>query len=59
MVIATLFIGDALNLRLAQFIALLFVLGMFSLIGSFVYLLREIFVATRTLSMRRALTPGK
>lgn len=58
-VIAALFIGDALNLRLAQFIALLFVLGMFSLIGSFVYLLREIFVATRTLSRRRVLTSKK
>jgi hypothetical protein len=51
-VIASLFIGDALNLALAKFIALCFVLGMFSLIGSFVYLLREIFVATQTLSMR-------
>lgn len=54
-VIATLFIGDALNLAWAQFIAMLFVLGMFSLIGSFVYLLREIFVATRTMSLRRLL----
>jgi len=51
-VIAALFIGDALNLGLAKFIALCFVLGMFSLIGSFVYLLREIFVATQTLSRR-------
>lgn len=59
-VIAALFIGDALNLRLASFIALLFVLGMFSLIGSFVYLLREIFVATTTMSTRRlAAPPGK
>ena len=53
-VIAALFIGGALDLALAKFIALLFVLAMFSLIGSFVYLLREIFVATRTMSMRRA-----
>ncbi len=52
MVIATLFVGDALNLALAQIIALFFVLGMLSLIGSFVYLLREIFIATKTLSMR-------
>jgi hypothetical protein len=51
-VIAALFIGDALDLALGQFIALCFVLAMFSLIGSFVYLLREIFIATRTLSMR-------
>jgi hypothetical protein len=51
-VIAALFIGDALNLALANIIALCFVFGMFSLIGSFVYLLREIFVATQTLSRR-------
>jgi len=51
-VIAALFIGDALNLALAKFIALCFVLAMFSLIGSFVYLLREIFVATQSLSRR-------
>ncbi len=51
-VIAALFIGDALNLSLGKFIALCFVLGMFSLIGSFVLLLREILVATRNLSMR-------
>ena len=51
-VIAALFIGDALNLALAKFIAFCFVLAMFSLIGSFVYLLREIFVATQSLSRR-------
>jgi hypothetical protein len=51
-VIAALFIGDALNLGLEKLIALLFVLGMFALIGSFICLLREIFVATRKLSMR-------
>jgi uncharacterized protein YqhQ len=55
-VIATLFIGGALSFDLAGFIAVLFVLGMFSLIGSFVYLLREIFVATRTMSMRQVLS---
>lgn len=54
-VIAALFIGDALNLALANFIALLFVFGIFALIGSFVYLLREIFVATKTMSMRHTL----
>ncbi|NEX61759.1 DUF2721 domain-containing protein [Noviherbaspirillum galbum] len=54
-VIAALFIGDALQLGLAKFIALLFVLAMFSLIGSFVYLLREIFVATGSISMQRLL----
>ena len=58
-VIASLFIGDALNLALAKFIALCFVLCMFSLIGSFVFLLREIFVATQTLSMRHIRPIGK
>lgn len=52
-VIASLFVGGALGLGLASFIAMLFVLAMLALIGSFVYLLREIFVATGTLSMRR------
>ncbi len=52
LVIAALFIGDALNLGLDQFIAALFVLAMLSLIGSFIYFLREIFIATQTLSMR-------
>jgi len=51
-VVASLFIGDALNLGLAGFIGFCFVLGMFALIGSFVYLLREIFVATKTISIR-------
>lgn len=52
-VIAALFLWDALGLRLAFFIAILFVLAMLSLIGSFIYLLQEIFIATSTLSMRR------
>ena len=53
MVIATLFVGDALGLGFGKFIALLFVLAMMSLIGSFYYFMREIFIATRTLTMRR------
>lgn len=53
LVIAALFIGDAIGLALDKFIAALFVLGIFSLIGSFIYFLREIFVATKTLSRQR------
>lgn len=53
-VIASLFLGSALGLALGQFIAALFVLAMLSLIGSFIFLLREIFIATRTLAMRNA-----
>lgn len=50
--IVTLFLGAAMNLSLAEFIAALFIFAMFSLIGSFMCLLREIFVATTTLSLR-------
>ena len=53
LVIATLFLGDALNLSLAKVIAGLFVLGIVSLVGSFTYFLREIFVATSTLERDR------
>ena len=53
LVIATLFIGDALGLAFGKLIALLFVLAMMSLIGSFYYFMREIFIATATLTMRR------
>jgi hypothetical protein len=56
-VIAALFLGDALQLQFAAFIAMLFILAMLALIGSFVYLLREIFIAIRTLSIRRYPNP--
>jgi hypothetical protein len=52
-VIAMLFLGDTANLPLDKYIAALFVFGMIALIGSFVYLLSEIFVASRTLRSRR------
>lgn len=58
-VIAALFTGDALNLEFDKLIATLFVLAMLALIGSFVFLLREIFVATRRLSMRHFVIPEK
>jgi hypothetical protein len=58
-VIAALFIGAAINFDLAGFIALCFVVGMLSLTGSFIYLLREIFIATQTLSLRDFVEPGK
>lgn len=53
-VIAALFLGGALGLDLATFIATLFILAMMALIGSFVLLLKEIFVATRSMTMRRS-----
>lgn len=53
MVIASLFLGDAAGWKLDTLIAGFFVAGVFSLIGSFIYLLREIFVATKTLKRQR------
>jgi len=53
LVIDALFLGDATGLGLDKLIAALFVLGVLSLIGSFIYFLREIFVATKTLSRQR------
>lgn len=56
-VIAMLFLGDTTNLPLDRYIAGLFVFGMVALIGSFVYLLREIFVASKHLRARRHVRP--
>jgi hypothetical protein len=53
LVIAALFLGDATGLGLDKLIAGLFVTGILSLIGSFIYFLREIFVATTTLTRQR------
>jgi hypothetical protein len=47
-----LFLGDTTNLPLDKYIAAFFVLGMIALIGSFVYLLREIFIASRHMRER-------
>jgi hypothetical protein len=46
MVVAALFVTDALNLRLVSVIAGMFVLAMVALTGSFIYLLREVLLAT-------------
>lgn len=46
LVVAVLFVADALDLRLVTPIAGLFVLALVSLTGSFVYLLREVLLAT-------------
>ncbi|MGH8854505.1 MAG: DUF2721 domain-containing protein [Telluria sp.] len=47
LVIALLFLGDTTNLPLDRYIAGLFVLAMLGLISSFVFFLREIFIASR------------
>ena len=53
-VVAGLFIADALNLKLASIIAGMFVLAMISLTGSFVYLLREIWLATEFMNAQQS-----
>ncbi len=53
MVVAGLFITDALNLRLATVIAGFFVLAMVSLTGSFIYLLREVLLATEFMNRQQ------
>lgn len=53
LVIAALFLGDALDLHLDKIIAALFVGAVLALIGSFIFFLREIFVATKTLKRQR------
>ena len=59
LVIALLFLGDTTNLPLDRYVAGLFIVAMISLIGSFVYLLREIFVASKTQRSRRHLRGAK
>ena len=59
LVIAALFVGDLLNLGLSRFIAGLFILAMLALIGSFIYLLREILIATRNLWLHKLVLTGK
>jgi hypothetical protein len=49
LVIAMLFLGDTTSMPLDKFIAGCFVLAMLALIGSFVFLLREIFIASKHL----------
>lgn len=49
LIIATLFLEGATTFNFSKLIACMFVLGILSLTGSFLYFLREIFVATKTL----------
>jgi hypothetical protein len=53
LVIALLFIGDTTNVTLDKYIAGMFVASVFSLIGSFGYLLREIFIASSFMRSHR------
>jgi len=51
-VIAMLFAGDTTGIPLDQYIAACFVFAMLGLISSFVYFLREIFIASRFMRMQ-------
>ncbi|MET0268665.1 MAG: DUF2721 domain-containing protein [Duganella sp.] len=53
LMIAMLFLGDIMNISLEQYIAGMFVLSVFCLIGSFCYLLREIFIASAAMRSHR------
>lgn len=57
MVIAMLFTSDTTNVTLDKAIAACFVLGMLALIGAFVYMLREIFIASRSMIAHRRRRP--
>ncbi len=56
LVIALLFLGDTTNIPLDKYIAGLFVVAMLGLISSFVYFLREIFIASRFMRMQHMLS---
>jgi hypothetical protein len=58
MVVAILFIADAMNLKLSLVIASLFVLAMMALTASFIYLLREVFLATAFLDEQHRQSAG-
>jgi len=53
LVIVALFVGDLLVLKMSRLIAGLFIVAMLALIGSYVYLLREILIATSTMWMHK------
>jgi hypothetical protein len=53
LIIGSLFLGDVSNLSLDKYVAGMFVLAMLCLICSFVYLLREIFIASASMRSHR------
>jgi hypothetical protein len=57
LVIAMLFTSDTTNVALDKAIAACFVLGMLTLIGAFIYLLREIFIASKSMVAHRRQRP--
>jgi hypothetical protein len=58
-VIACLFLGDTANLPLDRYIAGMFVLAMFALIASFIFLLREVSVSFRYMRIHRHDAPAR
>jgi hypothetical protein len=59
LVIISLFLGDALNIGLAQFIAIVFIVAMLCLVSSFLFFLKEILVATQSLYRRKIIPDQK
>ncbi|NRR33157.1 DUF2721 domain-containing protein [Oxalobacteraceae bacterium] len=53
LLISMLFLGDITNIALDKYIAGMFVAALVCLIGSFVYLLREIFIASSAMRSHR------
>lgn len=53
LVIVALFVGDLLALKMSRLIAGLFIVAMLALIGCYVYLLREILIATSNMWMHK------
>lgn len=53
LLISMLFLGDITNIALDKYIAGMFVAALICLIGSFVYLLREIFIASSAMRLHR------
>lgn len=51
-VVATLFIGDFVDLAVSALVALMFIAAMFAMIGGLMLFLMEISIATRTLRVR-------
>lgn len=51
-VVATLFIGDFVDLAVSALVALMFIAAMFAMIGGLALFLMEISIATRTLRVR-------
>ncbi len=57
LIIGMLFASDTTNMALDKIIAACFVLGMLALIGAFLFLLREILIASKSMIAHRRMRP--